>query len=131
MSKIEIRFDPEAVAVLQDGLALSPSARVTMTAAELAVLVRDWAWVGVEAGRRVGSKATANVAAGLLQATADATYRAGAQAGARLGAEAGVAAGADYAIANSRVRRELERDADGRVVASVESREPIPTKGSQ
>ena len=115
---IEVRLDQETVVVLQDGRPLRPGARVNLSAAELAVMVRDHTLAGVEAGRQA--------TAALLQATADTAAQAGIQAGAK----AGVEAGARYALANSRVRRTVERDADGKIVGSIESREPLPSPPS-
>ena len=97
--KIEVRLDQEYVLVVQDGRTLSPGARVTMTAAELAVMVRDY----VAAERQAGSAR--------IQAAA----------------QAGVQAGADYALQHTRKRRTIERNPGGQIVALVDSREPLPS----
>jgi hypothetical protein len=48
----------------------------------------------------------------------------GVKAGAKAGAEAGVMAGARYVMDNSRVRRKVERDGQGQIVATIEERVP-------
>ena len=96
---IEVRLDQEYVVVLQDGRTLSPGARISMTAAELAIMVRDY----VAAERQVGSAR--------IQAAA----------------QAAVQAGADYALQNTRRRRTIERNPGGQIVALVDSREALPS----
>ena len=110
--KIEVRLDQEYVQVVQDGRTLSPATRVTMTAAELAVMVRDHALASHQAG---------------AQATAQPAFDAGVRHAAKAYAEAGVKAGAEYVLANTRVRRSIERDPDGKVIGSIEVREPLPS----
>ena len=110
--KIEVRLDQEYVHVVEDGRTLSPAARVTMTAAELAIMVRDHALASHQAG---------------AQATAQPAFDAGVKYAAKAYAEAGVKAGAEYVLANTRVRRSIERDPDGKVIGSVETREPLPS----
>lgn len=120
---IEVRAHQGAIVVLQDGRPLAPGARVNLTAAELAVMVRDHALAGIVAEREAGSKPTAE----LIQATADAAAQAGAQAAAQPAFDAGARYAAEVIAKSTRIRRTVERDADGQITGTVEDREPLPS----
>ena len=92
--------------------------RVVMTAADLARTVAGYTTAAIAAERRSGSESTAE----LLQATADAA----AQATAQPAFDAGVKYAAAEIMARSRVRRTVERDANGQITGMVDVREPLP-----
>jgi hypothetical protein len=58
------------------------------------------------------------------KAGAQAGFDAGMKVGAKAGAVEGVQAGARYVLKNSRVHRSVERDEEGRIIGSIETREP-------
>ena len=120
---IEVRESGGFLQVLLDGAPVRPGARVSLSAAELAILVRDHTWAGVEADRQASSKATA----ALTQAVADAAAQAGAKSVAQPAFDAGVRYAAQAIAKSTRIRRTVERDANGQITGSVETREPMPS----
>ena len=100
---IDVR--PDGSVGLQDtsGRPLPDDTKIVLSAIDQAKLLASYAEAGIQIGRYLGSKA-----------------------GMQAGAEAGVKAGARYVFDTTRIRRDVVRDADGKIVASVESREPLP-----
>jgi hypothetical protein len=60
----------------------------------------------------------------VVRATAAAAAQAGVRAGAKAGVDAGARYGAQHVLQNSRIRRTVERDEQGRITGTIESREP-------
>ena len=131
---IDIRVDDhDRLLVVVDGRAVPPGARVTLTAEQLALFAREYAWAGIAAGRKAGTEATATAAlragAAAIRATVDAAVQAGAQATGQRAFDAGVRYAAHAIASTSVVRRRVERDASGQVVGTVEYRAPRPEGG--
>ena len=117
-SAVAFRPDGSSYMVDEVGNPVPDDQRVVLTAADLARTVAGYTTAAIAAERRAGSESTAE----LLQATADAA----AQATAQPAFDAGVKYAAAEIMAKSRVRRTVERDADGNVIGSIETREPLP-----
>ena len=115
-SAVAFRPDGSSYMVDEVGNPVPDGQRIVLTAADLARTVAGY----VAAERQAGSESTA----ALLQATADAAAQATAQAAFVAGQRHAVA----EVMAKSRVRRTVERDADGKVIGSIETREPLPEK---
>jgi hypothetical protein len=127
--KVEVRLHTDGSLWLWvDGREMQPSHQVTLTAAEIAILARDHLWAGVRAGGVAARKHAGGQGASTSRLVQSAAV-AGVKAGAKAVAPKVFEAGARYALQNSRLRRTVERDANGQIVGTVESREPIPTKG--
>ena len=129
--QVEVRLHDGGLWLHIDGRPVQPGAKVTLNAAEIATLARDHLWAGVQAGgaaaRRHSAVERAAADAEAIQA-AERVVNAVTAAGVRAGAAAGVTAGARYALQNTRVRRTVERDANGQITGTVEIREPLPTE---
>ena len=112
------RPDGSVGLVDERGKPMPAKQRIVITAGDLERALVQHAQAGIALGRRLGQQVMAEIAAPYVQAAAT--------AGVKAGAEAGVKAGAKYVMDNSRVRRKVERDAAGQIVATVEEREPVP-----
>lgn len=116
------RPDGSVGLVDERGKPIRAKQRIVITAGDMERALIQHAQTGIAVGRRLGAEEMQKVAA----QTVPQLVRATGQAYAKAGAQAGVNAGASYVMANSRVRRRIERDAKGQVVATVEEREPVP-----
>ena len=99
------------------GNQMADDVKIVVTAGQLAQHLANY----VEAGRQAGSESTA----ALVQVAVDAAAQATAQAA----FDAGTKYAAAEIMAKSRVRRKVERDANGQITGIVDVREPIPSTG--
>jgi hypothetical protein len=128
--KVEVRLHTDGSLWLWvDGREMQPSHKVTLTAAEIAILARDHLWAGVEIGGVAARKQHARQQGASTSRLVQSAAVAGVKAGAKAVAPKVFEAGARYVLQNSRLRRTVERDADGTITGTVESREPIPMEG--
>lgn len=123
-STLGVRADGTFCMVDTLGQSMPDDTKIVVTAGALAQHLANSAVRGVRLGmahpqqRDIPDAAVVDAVGRVLQAAAD--------AGVKAGAKAGVQAGAQYVLANSRVRRTVERDASGQIVGTIEVREPVP-----
>ena len=119
-SAVAFRPDGSSYMVDEVGNPVPGDQRVVLTAADLARTVASYTSAAIAAERQASSETTAE----LLQRTADAA----AQAAAQPSFDAGVKHAVHELMNKTRVRRTVERDANGQITGMVDVREPLPTE---
>lgn len=132
---LHVRPDGSCGLVDENNKPIPDDRRYTTTATELGQTMAYYRDLGIEMGKTLGVDPVFVVdligmaREGSLKAGVQGGYVAGVKAGAQAGAKAGVKAGAQYVVNNSRVRRTVERDSEGRIMGSIEDRvfeQPTP-----
>jgi hypothetical protein len=104
--------------VYADGRPVPSDQRIESTAEQYLDALTAHAAAAVQVERRAAEKRLAEVAQSVAEQTAKSYAKAGVEAGAKFAAE--------EIAASSVVRRRVERDAKGQIVATIEERVPLP-----
>jgi hypothetical protein len=108
--------------VYQDGRPVPSDQRIQSTAGELVASLAGHVSAAVAAERQAGEKRLAEA----VQSTADAVAKSYGEAGVKAGVAAGAKLATEQIAASTVVRRRVERDSAGRIVATLEERVPLP-----